>query len=283
MEVVLLLSIIAGISLQSVVRKSYNNRVAAGGVFTFSAVAVFAALIFFICSASYPLSFTSDLIPYALAFAASYCTASVFSFLAIREGSLSLTSLMISFSLLIPTLWGIFFYGDDAGIFFFLGLGLLLVSLVLINFKKGDCKITLKWGIYVLLTFLGNGICSTVQNGYAKVNTSGKSEFMIIALAVVFLVLIGLSIFTERERMLPSVKSGVIFMAICGVANGAVNLFVILLSPLMNTSIMFPLISAGGIVLTSLIAIFFYKEKLSLVQYVGMILGIGSIVFMNLN
>jgi multidrug transporter EmrE-like cation transporter len=72
-------------------------------------------------------------------------------------------------------------------------------------------------------------------------------------------------------------------MMLCGAANGAVNLFVILLSTnKMNPSLMFPLISAGGIVITSLVSIFVYKEKLSLLQYIGVVMGIGAIVFMNL-
>lgn len=282
MEILLLLSIIFGASVQNVIKKYYNKRVG-GGVFIFSAVSVICALIFFIASASFPLKFTLQLIPYALGFAASYCTATVFSFLAIKEGPLSLSSLMTSFSLLIPTLFGIFFYGDEAGVPFFIGLSLLLCSLVLINLKKEEgIKITLKWGIYVTLAFLGNGLCSTVQNGYAKVHNTGKNEFMIIALSVVAVVLIVIALFTEKEKIAPSIKGGAVLMAICGLANGAVNLFVILLSSLMDASIMFPLISAGGIVLTSLVAIFLYKEKLSPIQYLGMLLGIGAIVFLNL-
>jgi multidrug transporter EmrE-like cation transporter len=71
-------------------------------------------------------------------------------------------------------------------------------------------------------------------------------------------------------------------MVLCGVANGASNLFVIALSPNMPASIMFPLVSAGGIVLTSLISIFIYRERLSVLQYIGMVLGIGAIVFLNI-
>ena len=49
-----------------------------------------------------------------------------------------------------------------------------------------------------------------------------------------------------------------------------------------SKSLMFPLISAGGIVLTWIISLFFYKEKLTLKQNIGMVLGVISIVFLNL-
>ena len=41
-------------------------------------------------------------------------------------------------------------------------------------------------------------------------------------------------------------------------------------------------LSAGGIVLTSLVSIFLYRERLSMLQYIGMVLGIGAIVFLNI-
>ena len=282
MEVLYLLIIIFGMSVQNVLKKAFNKKMPHGGVMIFSAVTVLFAALFFVATAGYPLNFTVDILPYAFGFAACYCAAAIFSLMAINTGSLSLTSLAISYSLLIPTVFGLIFWGDEATPFFFIGLVLLIVSLLLINSKDGEVKITPKWAILVLIAFVGNGLCSTIQNGYAKVHSTGNSEFMIIALATVFITMLVLSLFKERAIIAPSVKNGWYFMAICGIANGAVNLFVIMLSPLMNASIMFPLISAGGIVLTSLVSILLYKERLTLQQYIGMILGIGAIVFLNL-
>jgi multidrug transporter EmrE-like cation transporter len=71
-------------------------------------------------------------------------------------------------------------------------------------------------------------------------------------------------------------------MVLCGLANGLVNLFVMIASTIIPNSVMFPLISAGGIVLTWIISVFLYKEKLSMKQNIGLVLGIVSIVFLNL-
>ena len=283
MEYVYLLLVISTISIQSIARKAYNVKAPGSGAFTFSAVSVLAAMIFFICSASHPMSFSTAMIPYALGFGVSYGLTVIFSFLSIKEGPLSLTSLLTSFSLIIPTLAGIVLFDEKAGIMLYIGLVLLLVSLALINLKNEDCKITLKWLVYVALTFFGNGICSTVQNTYVKLEIGNKNEFMVIALAIAFVMLTTLSLTSERVNIKRSLKQGWIYMTVTGVSNGVSNLFVILLSSMMSASLMFPLISAGGIVLTSLIAIFYYKEKLSAMQYAGMVLGIASIVFMNLN
>ena len=283
MDILLLCAIIFGTSIQSILKKIFNNKTRGGGVFIFSAITVLAAAVFFLASANHPLSFSWEQIPFSLGFAASYATASLFGMLAIREGSLSLTSLATSYSLLIPTLWGLLFNKEEASLWFFVGLALLLVSLFLINSKGGEIRITLKWTVFVLLAFLGNGICSTVQTEYAGAyGGEGKSEFMIIALLTVFAVLLACAFIADKDTIAPSIKGGLHLMILCGIANGAVNLFVILLSQMMNTSLMFPLISAGGIILTSLVSIFVYKEKLSLKQYIGAVLGIGAIVFMSI-
>ena len=49
-----------------------------------------------------------------------------------------------------------------------------------------------------------------------------------------------------------------------------------------NPAIVFPVISAGGIITTAIVGIFVYKEKLSVMQIIGMVLGTASIVFLNL-
>ena len=105
---------------------------------------------------------------------------------------------------------------------------------------------------------------------------------MIFALAIVFFALAVFVFVKERREIVPSLKSGGLLMVICGATNGLVNLLVMLASPLVNNSVFFPLISAGGIVLTWIISVTLYKEKLSIKQNIGLVLGIASIVFLNL-
>jgi len=280
-----LLLIVIGISAQSVIKKGYNNKSEGKGVFTFSSVTVLTACIFFVIKSGFNLPFGWEMLPYALGFAISYCLSAVFGFLAIKEGPLSLTSLATSYSLIIPTFWGLIFDGDEAGVWLYLGLLLLFVSILLINAKKkeGEGKITVKWLIYALISLVGNGACSTIQPMQSRAfGGAYDSTFMVISLLVVFLVLASFAIFNEREEILPSLKCGAPFMVLCGAANGMVNLLVMVASATVNNSVMFPIISAGGIVLTWLVSVFLYKEKLEKRQNIGMLLGVISIIFLNL-
>ena len=290
MDVIYLILIIIGISAQHIAKKAYSVKSGGGAALTFSAVSVFCALIFFICISGFKLDFTPEILPYAFGFGLTYATAVLGAFCAIRYGSLSLTSLITSYSLIIPSIYGILFLGEQTGIILYLGLAASMVSLFLANYKKGEeplskdeSKNYLKWILFVILAFLGNGICSTVQMVQQK-NFDGKykSEIMIIALATVLVIFSVLAFVKERKEVLPTVKSGGLFMCANGGFNGLVNLLVMLCATKMNASIMYPVISAGGIICTALVSILFYKEKLTKMQYIAFILGIAAIVLLNL-
>ena len=283
MQTVLLLSIILGMLLQSVAKKAFNKCSGDKGAYLFTAISVLAAAAFFAIIGKKPFRFDAAWLPYSLGFALSYGVASIGSFLAIQYGSLSLTSLATSYSLIIPTLYGLMFLGEPGSSYLYIGIVLLLVSLLLINTKKGDMKISLKWAIFAFLGFLGNGVCSTVQKVQQTVfDGAAKNEFMIVALLVVAVILFLMSLGSEKESWKPCVKKGIGWMLLCGIANGAVNLFVMVLSASMPASVMFPLISAGGILATALVAKLIFQEKLTVKQYVGMLLGIGAVIFLNL-
>lgn len=105
---------------------------------------------------------------------------------------------------------------------------------------------------------------------------------MIVALLVVAVFLLALSFGSEKKAWKLCLQKGTGWMILCGVANGAVNLFVMILSASMPASVMFPLISAGGILATALVAKLLFREKLTVKQYAGMLLGIGAVIFLNL-
>lgn len=296
-NVLLLITAIVGISIQQISQKAYNKKVG-GGAFIFSAASALVAMLVFLIASKGELSFQMEVVGYSVLFAVGYCMALAFSFLAIENGSLSLTSLVLQFSLIIPTFYGIFFLQEETDFFLFAGIALLVASIVLVNIpvgekkgknaetektEKNQNKTTWKWALFALLMFIGNGGCSTVQK-MQQIHFNGlyKSEFMIVALIITTVALVVISLFTERKEMLPALKKGVGYYAVYGVANGISNLIVLLLATKMSSSIVYPVLSAGGIVITSFVSVFVYKEKMNLFQKIGLILGVLAIVALNI-
>mgnify|MGYP003302583833 CR=1 FL=1 len=277
-----LIAIIMGLAVQNIVKKPYTDRTEGRGVYLFNTLLSFSALLFFV-GTSKNLHFNWSIIPYAFGFSFTYILASVFSVKAISCGSLSLTSLILSYSLMLPTFYGILFLQESMSVGFLIGIVLLVISLLLIN-KKGDSgNITWKWLLFVFLSFVGNGLCTVVQK-MQQVSSKGefKNEFMIVSLFIVALAMLVFTLKYERTEASQYVRYGWHFALLCGIMNGVVNLFVMILSARMPVALMFPLISAGGIIITYLVSKFFYKEKLAAMQLTGFLIGIVSVVFLNL-
>lgn len=282
MSVFYLVSIILGVAFQNIVKKPFTQKTSGKGVYFFSLLTSLSAMLFFIITSG-GFEWNTGLLIYAVLFALSYATTTVSGVAAVAYGSLSITSLIISFSLMVPTVYGLIFLKDPISFGLLPGIILLAISLFLINKKSDDSPISFKWIICVLIAFLGNGMCSVVQK-MQQVAFDGdyKNEFMILALAIVVIFLSMLTLKKERKEIKVFAKSGWHLALICGVMNGIVNLFVMILSNIMPLSLMFPMISAGGIVITYIVSRFFYKEKLTKMQFAGFVIGIVSVVFLNI-
>ena len=180
------------------------------------------------------------------------------------------------------TFYGIIFLKEPISICFVIGLLLLAISLFLVNKKNDKCPVKPKWLLFVFLSFVGNGLCSTVQK-MQQLAFAGeyKNEFMIISLAIVFLILGAATLLTNKGNLKENLYYARFTAASAGAMNGIVNLLVMVLSGMIPVSVMFPLISAGGIIVTYIISKAFYKEKLTKTQLAGFLTGLASIVFLN--
>ena len=282
MNALYLIIIIAAVSGQDIMKKMYTNKTEGNGAYVFSACTALFSMLFFIVTLK-EFHWNAAILPYVIAFALSFATANLFGVLAISTGPLSLSSLMIAYSLLIPTFYGVIFLKEPLSITFWIGLALLAISLFLVNKKNDKTPITPKWILFVFLSFCGNGLCSTFQKMQQTAFDGGyKNEFMILSLAIVFLVFTTVALIKNRKNLKSHLYHARFTAVGCGIMNGLTNLLVMVLSGLIAVSVMFPLISAGGIVITYFVSRFIYKEQLNKVQFIGFLAGIGSVIFLNI-
>lgn len=282
----LLLSIAAlAVTGQNIFKQKFNDKCKSGTFFFTGMIAVF-AMIFFI-AINRDSYYSAKLILPSAAFALSYASATFFAVLAIRYGSLAKSCLIISFSLLVPSFYGILFLREPVSLELILGTVLLIVSLFLINYEKEETeeKASLKWYIFVFLALMGNGLCSTVQKAKQQIHgTEGDNLFMIVALAMVAVLMFVLALCSREERttVRQTLRHGFLWAILCGVANGLTNYLVILLNLDLPASTLFPVISSGSLVLSFLYSVFVVREKFSTRQYIGFMIGVISIVLLNL-
>lgn len=276
-------------SLQNIFKKAYKGS----ALFFFSFCTSFFALAVFVIASGFNLSFDKGVFLYAIIFGVLFSACTITLTLAINIGNLALSGLIVSFSLILPTSYGIFFLHNSVSVPFIIGLCLLAVSLVFVNLggkrKKEQMETTenkktnVKWLVLILVAAVCNGSCSIVQTAFQTAyEYNYKSEFMIAALSFSSLVLLIVSIFAERNRIRQGIDKTVIFGGASGVVSGLLNLFVMLSIALMPAAVVFPVIAGGSLIPTFFIAVVFFKEKYTPLQCVGYAVGLISVVLLNL-
>jgi len=281
----LLISIcVLTLTMQNIFTKQYNLK-CPKGEYTYSALIVLFAMLFFVFTTK-NISFSVAIVPYSIAFSTVYTLATFTAILALKFGSLAITSLVMSYSLIIPTIYGLIFNNEEPTVIKGIGIAFLLVSLFLIRAKSEAAdkkKISFKWLINVIIAFFTNGLCSVFQDAQEKkFDGAQNGNFMILSLLLGFVALLILAIVFERKVIFESVKKGVVLAAAGGICNGATNLLVMIIIGMVATSVFFPVLSACQIILTFFISLVFFKEKFITRQIVGLGCGIIALVLLNL-
>ncbi|MBR5767943.1 MAG: EamA family transporter [Clostridia bacterium] len=218
----------------------------------------------------------------AAAFAVLFESTIILEVLAMRHGPLSLTSLMVSYSLFIPTLYGIIFLREKISVWLVIGVVLLAVSIAFISLvKKGaERSASLKWGIYAGIMLICNGVLGVVQKRH-QIDFPGlyQKEFVAYSMIFVFLMTVVLLLVTRSKPTKVILSAGGKFAAPAGAMCGLLNMLVLYLSPRVPASLMYPFVSAGVIVVSSVAAVLLYREKLTRNELIGLIIGAVSVVF----
>jgi len=271
------------LAIGSVSQKLFGQHNDAKGIYLFSAMCCIGGMLAFIVIGGNSLHFTAAVLGHSIGFAVAYGTCMVCNVLALKYGSMSLTSLFTSYSLMVPTFYGLLFLREPFSAWIALGIGALALSLFFVNFRKGENTISVRWLIFALLTLLSNGMCTTVQKmQQLAFDYTYANEFMIIALLITAVCLAVFGFITAPKESVLTVKRCWHWGLGHGLLNGLMNYFVLLLNTSMPASVVFPLVSCGNLLFVYLLSFFIWKERLTRLQTFGIVAGIASIIFFSI-
>lgn len=290
----LILSLAAALG-GSIAKKYYTDKGPTGlsGGFVFNAVGCLSAAVILLCWGGFGASSVFTIV-LGVAFGAVTALQGITNIAALQVGPMSYTSVIISFSTLISSLSGVMFFDESLGWAQIVGMVLMLASFVLA--AKSDVdekKANLKWLFLCLIAFVATGGIGVMQ----KVHQSSEyrdelNAFLIIAfvssavLCAFFAALMKRreSRFADEKEKGKNGKRQVWLLLGIMIASGACvavnNKFNLYLSGVMDSAVFFPIVNGGGLVLTTLAAVLLFKEKLSTKQWIGVVLGIASVVFL---
>lgn len=283
MEVLLLSGMISFGVVQNILKKEYGLNNGGRGVYLFSGMLTLVSALFFLFVSGFKIEPDGEMLIYSVLLSTAYFFGVIFSHLSLVSGPLSITALVNSFAMIIPMATGIIFYGEDLTLTLIVGFSFLVTSLVLMNAKKSEERLTLKWFVYVVFAFVGNGMFSVILSLYQRMSGAREDDqLMAIAMFVSAVLILGISAVKERDEFKESFRHGWHRATATGCLNGGANLCSLMVMRIMNISLISPISSGGAVVLSSLVGVFVYKERLSVRQYVGIAFGTLSVVLMSL-
>lgn len=213
-----------------------------------------------------------------LLFMLLYC-----SYRAMMEGSFSVTKFVACPAFIVPTVYAVFALGEDITAMQMIGILCILIALGLCaNPRYSAQPLTLKWGLFAFGLFLANGLIGIfykVMGGHLD-NNEYDILLAIAAMTAMLLfagILIVQRIRSQKDIVFPKGKKLLLVFAngLCTCSFIRLNLYV---SKLLPAAVIFPVSNCAIVILSTLAGLVMFKEKLSKIQILGIIIGIASIL-----
>ncbi len=219
-----------------------------------------------------------------------YLIAFIFVALAVEYFGIALSVIFRKTSLILPVCFGILYYGESTQLLKILSIVLAFVALILSNSKSKspDNKTNKKRAWYVLfipiIVFLNSGLVSVI---FQYVKTSiipNKSELPFIIFTFATAAFFGILSFTYallRKKITVSPRS-ILAGFVLGIPNFTSSYFLLLaLGTTWESSIIFTMTSLFTIGGSTIIGAFIFKEKLSKLNWIGILFTILSIILIS--
>ena len=310
--------IAAAFVLTKAYQKRYANN--AGSLLFFPIPAAVVSLLFFLCLTGFKPGFTPFTFVMALSYALAVTTYSVLGLIIVRLGKLSVYMIFLMLGgMLIPFLYGIIFLNETLTAIRITGMIILIVSLFAPflrlpgkdagqaqslsdnNAPRGSQKIFISLCVCV---FVLNGCVSTISKVH-QINPAALDTNQFLVWINFFNLVLSASAFSiyklyecRRKKCFKKYEASIQTepMAKAKTASFALALALLVTIALINcgggmlmmtgakslpASVMFPMVTGGTIVLTSLAGLIFYKEKINLPLGIGLALTLmGTLLFL---
>ena len=284
----LIASIILSVSKSSLYNAyAKNTKPTISSTFNFNVVAYGSAilipLVFWLCNRT---SITVPTIVCAALYAIIVFSLQTISIAAMKVGTMVTTSICVMYGMMIPALAGPIFWHESFGVLQAVGITLMIISLWLLNAKTENKneKIPKKWLLLSGLAFLLSGFAGLMEKIHQSTNASDeKGAFVTVACIFLFIISI-ISKFSIREdKSKNSInKSTLLFAIPAGVVIGFYSTINLTLAGALDAMIYYPVANGGALILTMIISIVVFKEKLDIRKSIGLVLGLLGILCLSI-
>ena len=221
-----------------------------------------------------------------MAFTLSLCclSYSLLSFQVLKEGDMTLYStFLMSGGMLLPYAFGVLFLEESLTLWRILGVILVLAAIVLGNFSRR--KVSNKILLLCCVVFVLNGCVSILSKCHQISQNAPVSSSMFVAysgLTRAFMtlpLLLMLKNVPNRAKMQHRLSPWVV--AAAAVISGGSYLLQLVGAKTLPATVLYPMVTGGCIIFSSLAGRVFFREKLSLQQKISIaVCFVGTLLFL---
>ena len=188
-----------------------------------------------------------------------------------------LSSVFMKLGLLVPMTLSVLFFHELPTWTQITGFCIALIAIVLINAKKENSANRFRWELLVLL-LIGGG-ADAMTKVFEVLGSSTLSNQFLFYIFVVALVLCAVLVIFKKER--PGIRE-LLFGAAIGIPNFFSSKFLLRSLADLPAVVVYPTFSIATILITTLVGVCFFKERLRLTQWVALAIIRAALVLLNM-
>lgn len=232
-------------------------------------------------------TFAYSWFPFAIVLGVLFITVFHLMGVTAQRSGLSVVSVAAKMSVVIPIVFGLVYYNESLGVIKFIGILLALAAVYLASIKTKDgLKIKTSNLIFPLLVFLGSGIIDTTVK-YVEGEHVGENDIPIFSAtiyAMSALLGVGLIAFQAFQGKFKFQFKNVLGGIALGIPNYFSIYFLVLAlrSGIFESSGIFTLNNVSIVMVSTLLGVILFKEKILTKNWIGIALSILAILFITL-
>jgi len=201
-----------------------------------------------------------------------------------QKAGVTPTTVASKMSVIIPISFSIFYYAENVTVLKIFAILVALLAVVFSSLKKRDNTLNYKYIILPFILFFGAGFLDTLVKIAQQEYLTQSSTALFSAVTFSFAAFFGLCItIIRKEKILTFFYRKTLLMGgLLGVANffSMYLLIIALSSGIFESSVVFGLNNTGIVALSVVSAIIFFREKLTIINWLGLLLTFISIVML---
>jgi drug/metabolite transporter (DMT)-like permease len=220
-------------------------------------------------------------LPYAMVIGCIFImTFQIFAYSSQTAG-VAITAISSKISVVIPVFIGAFLYANESlSLMKVLGLVFAIISFLLVFSNNANMKINPRFIFLPIILFLANGLNDSMMT-FAQRKFAGFNTMLFVSCIFFFSLVIGVIwlvvnyLVLKQKLQLKNILAGILL----GILNFLSTYYFFKGVETIESAIFFPVLNTGIVSLSALIGYFVFKEQLNKINWLGIVIALGTIVF----